>query len=153
MIEEQAEVVEVNGDQLILQAQTQTACGSCAASKGCGTSVLAKVVGRKFTRIHADNSINAQVGDTVIVGISEDALLQGSMVMYILPIMGMLIFALLADALLAPLLEYRDLFIAGSGIFGLALGSILAKGYFQRQSSRQRFAPVVLRKIIGHAKL
>ncbi len=148
MIEEQAQVIEVNGDQLILQAQTQTACGSCAAKKGCGTSVLAKVVGRKFTRIQAENSIDSVVGDTVIVGISEDALLQGSLVMYILPIMSMLLFALFANFSLEAMVDYRDLLITGAGITGLLIGSLLAKSYFQRSDSRHKFAPVVLRKII-----
>ncbi len=153
MIEEQAEVVEIIGDQLVLQAQTQSACGSCSASKGCGTSVLSKVVGRKFTRFQAENNIDAAVGDTVIVGISEDALLRGPVVMYVIPILGMLFFALAADALLETPVDYRDLAIAASGIMGLIFGSLISKWYFQRQTSKQRFAPVVLRKIIEHGKL
>jgi sigma-E factor negative regulatory protein RseC len=153
MIEEQAQVVEKNGDQLVLQAQTKSACGSCAASKGCGTSVLAKVVGRKFSRFHADNSVDAEVGDTVIVGISEDALLRGSLVMYMIPIMGMLVFALVSEQMLDMLAENRDLLIAGSGIAGLVTGSLLSRWYFQRRINVHRFRPVVLRKIIEHGKL
>ena len=153
MIEEQAQVVELRGDQLVLQAQTKSSCGSCAASKGCGTSVLSKVVGRKFTRFHADNSVDAAVGDTVVVGISEDALLKGSLVMYIIPIMSMLVFALVADQLLDIFTENRDLLIAASGILGLVAGSLLSRWYFQRQTSVQRFRPVVLRKIVEHVKL
>lgn len=153
MIEEQAEVVEVIGSQLVLQAQRQSACGSCAASKGCGTSVLSKVIGRKFTRFQAENNVDAKVGDTVVVGISEDALLKGSMMMYIMPIMGMMVFALLADNTVAALMDYRDLAVAASGIMGLVFGSLLSRWYFLRHDSRQRFAPVVLRKIIEHGKL
>lgn len=153
MIEEQAQVVEMNGDQLVLQAQTQSSCGSCAASKGCGTSVLSKVVGRKFSRFHADNSVDAVVGDTVIVGISEDALLRGSLVMYMIPIIGMLVFALVSDQMLDLLAENRDLLIAGSGIAGLVSGSLLSRWYFQRRVNVHRFRPVVLRKIVEHGKL
>lgn len=153
MIEEQAQVVEVRGGQLVLQAQTQSACGSCSASKGCGTSVLSKVIGRKFTRFHAENNIDAEVGDTVVVGISEDALLKGSLVMYVIPVLGMLVFALAAEYSLAALVDHRDLVIAGSGIMGLVFGSLMSKRYFQSQESAQRFTPVVLRKIIGHGKL
>ncbi|MBE9559900.1 MAG: SoxR reducing system RseC family protein [Proteobacteria bacterium] len=153
MIEEQAQVVEIRGAQLILQAQTQSACGSCSASKGCGTSVLAKVVGRKFTRFQAENNIDAEVGDTVVVGISEDALLKGSLVMYVIPILGMLLFALAADYFFVAVMDYRDLAIAASGIMGLVFGSLMSKWYFQRQSSAQSFTPVVLRKIIEHGKL
>lgn len=153
MIEEQAQVVEINDDQLILQAQTQSACGSCSARNGCGTSLLSKVVGRKFTRFQAANNINAKVGDTVVVGLSEDALLKGSLVMYLVPIVAMLLFSLLADVLLLSDVPSRDLMIALSAIAGFVLGALLAKWYFARQSNKQQFSPVVLRKIIEHGKL
>ena len=153
MIEEQAQVVEIKGDVLILQAQTQSACGSCAANKGCGTSLLSKVVGRKFTRFQADNSINANIGDTVVVGIPEDALLKGSMVMYIIPILGMLVFALLADYFLVVAMQNRDLMIAVTAIMGLVSGSLISKWYFASRSRAHLFAPVVLRKIINHESL
>lgn len=148
MIEERAQVIEIKGDVLLLQAQTQTACGSCSANKGCGTSLLSKVVGRKFTHFQADNSVNANVGDIVVVGISEDALLKGSMFMYVIPIMAMLVFALFADYFLTATAQYRDLMIAATAIAGLGFGSSLSKWYFSRQSSAHLFAPVVLRKII-----
>jgi sigma-E factor negative regulatory protein RseC len=153
MIEEQVQVIEIIDNQIVLQAQTQSACGSCSASKGCGTSVLSRVVGQKFTRFQVDNNINAEVGDTLIVGISEDALLKGSLMMYVIPILGMLVFALLAEQYLQSMVNYRDLAIAGSGIFGLASGSLLSRWYFRRQASRQTFTPVVLRKIKHRGKL
>jgi len=153
MIEEQARVVAIKGNQLVLQAQTQSACGSCSASQGCGTSLLAKVIGRKFTQFQAENNVNAIVGDFVVVGIPEDALLKGSMVMYVVPVLGMLIFALLADLFLLASTQSRDLMIAVSAIFGLVFGSLISRWYFQRRSSVQFFSPVILRKIIGHGKL
>jgi sigma-E factor negative regulatory protein RseC len=158
MIEEQAQVIEVKGDQLVLQAQTQSACGSCSAKNGCGTSLLSKVIGRKFTRFQVDNNVNAMVGDTVVVGIPEEALLKGSLAMYILPIIGMLVFALLSDVILSDDIltisaQSRDLMIAVSAIIGLVLGSFMSKWYFQRKSSTQFFSPVILRKIIDHGKL
>jgi len=153
MIEEQAQVVEIFEDKLVLQAQTQSACGSCSANKGCGTSLLSKVIGRKFTRFEAVNNINAAVGDMVIVGISEDALLKGSLVMYALPIAAMLLSALVADFLFDSGVESRDLLIAAAAIMGLIFGSIMSRSYFRRRSSMQLFSPVILRKILGHGKL
>jgi sigma-E factor negative regulatory protein RseC len=153
MIEEQAQVVDISGDLLVLQAQTKSSCGSCAAKKGCGTSVLSKVVGRKFTRFQAENSVEAKVGDTVIVGISEQALLRGSLMMYIIPIMGMLVFSLVSDHLLDLPVKNRDLLIAAAGIAGLVSGSLLSRWYFQRRENVHRFRPVVLRKILEHGKL
>ncbi len=146
MIEEQAQVVEIDGDDLILQAQTQSACGACSAKKACGTAVLAKVVGRKFSRFQVKNSVNAKIGDMVVVGIAEDVLLAGSALIYIVPVFGMIAFALVADFAFADDLKLRDLCIAASAMSGLALGSLLSKRYFQGQSGRQKYTPVVLRK-------
>lgn len=153
MIEEQIEVIEVIGDQLVLQAKTKSACGSCAVNKGCGTSLLAKVVGKKFTQFQVENKVSAVAGDTVVVGIPEDALLKGSLVMYVLPIFSMLFSALVCDYFLPDLMSFRDLAIAGFSIGGLILGFSLSRWYFQHQSNTRHFSPVVLRKIIGHGKL
>ncbi|HEB82042.1 MAG TPA: Fis family transcriptional regulator [Gammaproteobacteria bacterium] len=151
MVEEQAQVIEVRGSQLMLEAQTQSACGNCSASKGCGTSVLSKVLGRKFSRFQAKNTVNARAGDTVVVGLSEEALLKASLVMYLVPILGMILVALLADSLLAASVDSRDLWIAASALLGLAGGAVLARFYFA--ASAMRFSPVVLRKITDHGKL
>lgn len=158
MIEEQAQVVAIKGNSLLLEAQTQSACGSCSASKGCGTSLLSKVIGRKFTQFQAENSVDAAIGDTVVVGIPEEALLKGSLVMYVTPIMAMVLFALLPDLLLSEYFltqsaQFRDLMIALTAIIGLIFGSLLSRWYFQRRSSVKFFSPVILRKVIGHGKL
>lgn len=153
MIEEQAQVIEIKGNKLLLQAKTQSACGSCAANKGCGTSVLSKVVGRKFSRFYVENNISANVGDKVIVGIAEDALLKGSLVMYLVPVLGMLLFALLADYLFMEVTAYADLLTAAAAILGLLAGASLSRRYFQHHANSRLFTPVVLRKIIDHAKL
>lgn len=73
--------------------------------------------------------------------------------MYMVPIMGMLVFALVSEQLVDMLAENRDLLIAGSGIAGLVTGSLLSRWYFQRRVNVHRFRPVVLRKIIEHGKL
>lgn len=147
MIEERAQVIEINGDTLILQAKRQSACGSCAANKGCGTSVLSKVVGQKFTRFQASNNINAKVGDSVIVAIPEDALVKGSLVMYLVPVLGMLVAGLLADFYLEASLPFRDFIVAVTSMSGLACGALFARKYFISSASTNLYTPVVLRKI------
>ena len=148
MIEEQAQVVEVQGEHLILQAHAQSACGACSAKKGCGTSVLSKVVGKKFSRFQAVNNVNAKVGDTVVVGIAEDALLSGSAVMYFIPVLGMIVFALMADYLLILEYDQRDLYVALISIIGLAFGSLLSRWYFISHRSSRKYTPIVLRKLL-----
>lgn len=161
MIEEHAVVVDIRDDWLMLEARVQSSCGSCEAKAGCGTSVLGGVLGRKFTRFTAANSIGARVGDEVIVGIPEQSLLTGSLVIYLLPIASMLVSALIADHFtsqesegwLASLALNHDLFVALSAAAGFGLGAMLSRYYFSRASSAILYTPVVLRKIISRGRI
>ena len=71
MIEEHARVVAVQGDTALLQTQRQSSCGSCEVKSGCGTSVLAGIVGQKMTQLKVQNTLNARPGDEVVLGFGE----------------------------------------------------------------------------------
>ena len=151
MIEETARVVAIEGTQLLLEAEIKTSCQSCSASKGCGTSLLAEHVGRKMTRFYAENSLHAKVGDEVIVGLSEQAMLNGSLLVYLFPLLCMMLAAILADALLDPawLIEHglsADLLTALAALAGLVLALLSVRGKFTGRRSQQQLTPVVLRK-------
>ncbi|TNF35585.1 MAG: hypothetical protein EP315_05595 [Gammaproteobacteria bacterium] len=99
MIEEVATVVAVEGDIAILQTQRRSACQSCSVKQGCGTSVLSKVVGQRSSQISLKNTMQARVGDEVVVAIEDNALVQGSLLMYALPLVLMLVFAVTGEYL------------------------------------------------------
>jgi sigma-E factor negative regulatory protein RseC len=149
MIEERARVVAIEDDQLLLEAQTSTACNACAARQGCGTSVLSKWVGRKFTRFQAPNTVNAQVGDEVVVGLAEEAMLKGSVLVYLLPLLAMIGFALLADRLISPEDTLHDLKVLISAVTGFALMLFISRRLLSTRGSRKGLTPVVLRKNIA----
>ena len=148
MIEETARVVDIEGDQLVLQAQTKTACNACEVKQGCGTSVLSKVIGRKFTRFHATNTVNADIGDEVVVGMHEDAMLMGSVLVYLLPLLALIIGAVVADSLIDSAVESRDLYIILSGVAGFFAMLTVSRLFLSTGRSHQRLSPVVLRKNI-----
>jgi len=147
MIEQQAKVINVKNDQLELEAETSSSCHACEVKSGCGTSVLAKWVGRKFTRFNAKNTVGAKVGDQVIVGLSEHALLTGSLAVYLWPLLGMIVFALISDAVLLQDAGYRDPIIALSGMVGFALSLGVCRWFLAKDSFRENLTPTVLRKL------
>jgi sigma-E factor negative regulatory protein RseC len=149
MIEQQARVINVKGDQLVLEAETHSSCNTCDVKKACGTSVLAKWVGRKFTRFNARNTVDAKVGDQVVVGLSEQALLSGSLVIYLWPLLGMIVFALVSDGVLSQNTDYRDPIIALSSIVGFVLSLGLCRRFLAKDSFREHLTPVVIRKLSG----
>lgn len=147
MVEQQARVITVEGDQLVLEAEVQSSCQACEVKSGCGTSVLSKWVGKKFTRFHAKNTVDASVGDQVVVGLSEAALVQGSLAIYFLPLLGMIFFALVADFLFSPG-DSHDLMVALSAFAGFGVALVMCRAYLANDRLKDDLTPVVLRKVI-----
>ena len=150
MIEEKARVIAVENDQLLLEAETSAACNACQVRQGCGTSVLSRWLGRRFSRFQAPNTVNARVGDEVIVGLAEGAMLKGSVYVYLLPLVSMILFALSADGLMPPETAQRDLLVLLSGTVGFVLMLVFSRLLLSSGRNRRRLTPVVLRKnIVG----
>jgi len=101
MIEETAIVIDVKDQLVLLETQRKSACQTCSVKSGCGTSTLAKVVGKRSSQFAVDNDLNVQIGDKVIVAIDENALVQGSLLIYLFPLIAMMLAGLLAEFLFA----------------------------------------------------
>lgn len=152
MIEEPAQVISVEGEAgeyVWVETQRQSTCGGCAANQVCGTSVLAKVLGTRRARVRALNRGGAKVGDRVIVGIDERALIRGSLAVYAMPLL-----TLLAGGIVGALLSERlqvsgESLSLGLGIAGLAAGLLWLKGFTRRIRDDSRYQPVVLRRFAG----
>lgn len=147
MIEETATVVKCEGEFAWVEAQRQTTCGNCAANKGCGTSVLAKVIGKKVSRMKAINQAQARVGDTVIVGMKEAALVKGSLAVYMIPLVFMLLFAVTGKVVAAQMAWQTELVVILFAILGLLTAGLWLKGFTRRIEHDNEYQPVVLRRL------
>lgn len=122
MIEQQAKVIEIKDDTVWLQTERQSTCSQCQVKKGCGTGLLAKHVGQRFSRITVDKTANIRVGQAVTVEIPEQALLHGAALMYLLPLVLLFTFSMTARAL--ELGEFSEI---SMGLAGLVIGFIWTK--------------------------
>lgn len=147
MIEETGEIVACEGDYALVETQRKSACGSCSVNKGCGTGALSKMYGGKFSRVKALNPISAGVGEMVVLGLAEEALVRGSLMMYGLPLVGLIFGAMLGVGLSESLaMESADGLTALLGIAGLGLGFYIVRLFNQRVARDERYQPVVLRR-------
>ena len=89
MIEEQARVTRIKGNQVYIQSMQSSACQHCIQQDSCGTALYAKVLPSREMAIFSTLQLNA--GDTVLVGIEEGHLLRASLFMYLLPLLLMLL--------------------------------------------------------------
>ncbi|MBI5462336.1 MAG: SoxR reducing system RseC family protein [Gammaproteobacteria bacterium] len=153
MIEEFAQVVATEGEFVWVETQRQSTCGGCAANQACGTATLAKVLGTRRTRVRALNPAwnhdGAQVGDTVVIGLDETALIRGSLAVYAMPLL-----TLFAGGIVGALLSDRwavggETLTLGLGVVGLIAGLLWLKGFSRRIRDDSRYQPVVLRRVPG----
>lgn len=147
MITEDAIVVAIENDQTWIETQRKSACGQCSASKGCGTSVLAKVVGNKLSKMKAINNIDAKEGDQVVVGLNEAYLLKGAFMTYLLPLLYLFLFALLGK-FLSPFFQIfnNELIIIIFAGLGLFLGLKHLKVFSLAIAKNENYQPVILKK-------
>jgi sigma-E factor negative regulatory protein RseC len=122
MIEQKATVASRNGDQVWVEAERQSTCGQCRARKGCGTGLLSKHVGKKFSQIAFRDEGELRVGQQVTVSIPEEALLSGAFMMYVLPLI-LLFFTSIAVRLIGG----GELLQIVSGLLGLITGFVWVK--------------------------
>jgi sigma-E factor negative regulatory protein RseC len=151
MIEESATVVAVQGDQVLVQTQRQSSCQACSVKKGCGTSVLSKVIGTRVSQMSVPNRLQAEVGDEVLLGIEENALVKGSLLVYALPLILMLVFGLVAEVLASGLGWHSELPVVLAAISGFALSAGLVRLAMLRSAFSRQIQPRMLR-ILSHGK-
>ena len=148
MIEESARVIRVEDGYAWVETQRKSACGSCAANKGCGTSVLAKVLGRRRTYVRVLNPVDAKLGDDVVVGLGEQAFVKGSLAVYTLPLLTLLVGALVGEWL-GGLYQWGDPAAVAGGLLGLAAGFAWLWLFARRIGGDSRYQPVILRRVVS----
>lgn len=130
MIEERAVILSLEtlptqvNSIATLEIERKTACGLCGQTRGCGNSIWGKLFAHKSSAFKANNSINATVGQSVIVGINEQAVLKSALLLYTLPLGTMLL-----SAMLATQLQNSNLSAMIGALIGLVLGLLWVKGY------------------------
>lgn len=124
MLKEEGVVVKVDEQFAWIQTQRKSGCGHCSSNQECGTASLAQVLGRKQNHLKVINNCAAKVGDHVIIGLEEQALVKGALLLYLLPILSLFITALGYQTLatLYTFLPSAEIFTALAGLCGLLIG-------------------------------
>ena len=98
MIEQEGRVVAVEANAVWVETLRRGTCASCSARSGCGQGIMSNLgIGERRGRVRTLTDLQLCVGDTVMIGVSEQALLSGSAQVYLLPLLGLFAMALLAD--------------------------------------------------------
>ena len=148
MIEERARVVAVEDGLALVETERRSACGQCAAGHGCGTALIGRLFATRVSRLRALNTAGASVGDTVVIGLNDSALVRAALAVYLAPLAG-----LLGGAVLLGVLVGSDSALAGEpagiigGLLGLVGGLAWARRFGARSAQDRRYRTVVLRRV------
>ena len=147
MLEETAQVVRIKGDEVWVETQRRSSCASCSAEKGCGTATLSKVLGNRRNVVRVLSAIPLGVGDQVVIGIREEALVRGSLAVYAVPILLLLLGGLIGELGAKQFIWQNAEFASVTlGISGLIAGLVWLKRFTRRIQNDPNFQPVVLRR-------
>lgn len=141
MIEENARVVSVEAGFAWVETARRSSCSGCAASSGCGTSVVAKLFGEGTNRFRVSDGLGVEVGDQVVIGIADSALTRASLLAYMLPLLVLMLTAFAAQTAGAA-----DGIVALVGILGLALGLFVTGLITGGSSAHACYRPVLLHR-------
>lgn len=139
MIEQQGTVQALEGELAVVAVARQSACGSCSAKTGCGTSLIGSLFPQREQRLRLPNTVQAEPGDRVVIGLPEAGLQRASLMLYGLPLAGLIGGAALGQAWGGD--ELRS-------VLGGVLGAVLALFAVRRWAARSAgLRPVLLRRL------
>ncbi|WP_339487630.1 SoxR reducing system RseC family protein [Pseudomonas sp. EL_65y_Pfl2_R95] len=147
MIEEQGRVVAVESGAVWVETLRKSTCSTCSANAGCGQGLLDKLgVDSRRGYVRALSNLQLSVGDHVVIGVREDLLVRGSLLVYLMPLIG-----LFAAAVLADQLSLSEPLVILSGFAGLAASWLGVRWRSSRVAEDPQLQPVVMRAVLANA--
>lgn len=145
MLEESGVVVSSSKGIAEVAVLPQSACGSCSASNGCGTSLISSLFPERNSRFKVKNTLGAQTGEQVTIGLHESALQSASLILYLVPLAG-LIFGAMAGIYLSQHLFHStsELPAILLGFSGMGAGFILVKHLVRHSASSARYQAEII---------
>ncbi|XBS68821.1 SoxR-reducing system protein RseC [Acerihabitans sp. KWT182] len=139
MIKEWATVISWQQGMAQLRCEQSSGCGGCHSRHSCGTSILNKMGADASHQLHVESRHPLVPGQRVEVGITESSLIRSALLVYMLPLVG-----LIGCASVLQGLFHTDIAAALGGLFGGGGGMLLARYLAQRIGNQREYQPVIL---------
>ena len=121
-MKENALVTSVYDGSAWVEPVAKAGCSGCSLKQSCGTGLLSSWLGSRRLSTKVVNTLDVVVGDQVVIWVPDRGLLTIAAVTYLLPLLGLFIFTLFAQAL-----GLKDYWFPVAAIAGLLCGFLSAK--------------------------
>lgn len=142
MLTETGTVTRIEHDALWVDTVQRTTCASCVARKGCGQRVLARLTGRTASLrvlLGGRSPDTFRLHQEVIIGVPEAVVVNGSLGVYLVPLV-----TLLGGGMLASSHGAGEALTALAALAGLFAGGGVVRWFSWRKRNDPRFQPVLL---------
>lgn len=142
MILETGRIVAIEPEGVWVETMQRSSCNACRAEKGCGQSLIAKWSGHTsyiWVLLEGRNPENYSVGEEIKIGVPEEVVARGAMLVYMLPLATLLVAALVAHWLFA-----HELITTLSAFAGLAMGGLILRWHAYHTRFDSRLQPVLV---------
>lgn len=141
-ITERARVLRVEAGIAWVSCESQAGCARCAAGQGCGGGIFSKLLRGRLEELPVPTDLALAPGDFVLIGLAQSAVQNASLLLYGLPLAGVILGAL-GGWLLGASDPATFLGLAA----GFAAGLLLARRGARRLAGSSSLQPVLLRKL------
>lgn len=146
MIETQARILEIEAGAALVEPIKPSGCSACGTQGGgCGADRIGQVFTLRSKNYRVLDPRGSKVGEAVVIGVADGAVLRGSGAVYLLPLLLVFAGAILASHF-APLANSDAWSILGAAT-GFALGTFWLFWFSRRAARDARFQPVILRAV------
>jgi len=127
MIEEQAKVISIDRNVIIVESTVKSTCSSCSQMDSCGSGQIAKAFPQKQLTYTLFNDQPVSIGDMVVIGLSEKLLLSAAWQVYLWPLIGLIIASSMGQWLMLKEIITYELIAVVLGLLGGYLGFFFAR--------------------------
>ena len=133
--------------------KNQLACGSCQLSESCGNGLIEKYLSGKVFVSQTINSLNAKVGEQVVIEIPISSVTKASLISYFVPILGLFVFSLIGELVSTEFsFEYFEVKSESNqfvtiifAIVGLFTGFLITKYYNHKNKYHEQYQVKMVR--------
>lgn len=145
MIEEQAKVIAIDDNLITLESVVKSSCSGCQQIESCGSGQVAKAFPHKSVSYTLTSDLPVNVGDSVVIGLSEQILLSTAWRVYIWPLIGLILSSFLGQLLLDNNYLPHELFALLIGLLGGGIGYKLAQRQLKYSENCSKWTPSLIK--------
>nr|WP_113865951.1 SoxR-reducing system protein RseC [Brenneria salicis]NMN90838.1 RseC/MucC-like positive regulator of sigma(E) [Brenneria salicis ATCC 15712 = DSM 30166]RBP63562.1 RseC/MucC-like positive regulator of sigma(E) [Brenneria salicis ATCC 15712 = DSM 30166]RLM30981.1 SoxR reducing system protein RseC [Brenneria salicis ATCC 15712 = DSM 30166] len=139
MIKEWATVVSWQNGIAVVRCEQSSGCGSCKSRSTCGTGLLNQLGASADHLLTVSCGQPLEIGQRIELGIAEASLLRSAVVVYFLPLLGLLFGASLFQMFFAS-----DLSAMFGAFVGGGMAFVSVKLWAKRLGKNNRYEPLIL---------